>query len=122
MFPPVGAYTPFLEMAADPGKPTHTAVESFGVKPTNHASVLLSVVPVLPPAGQPIWARVPVPAIMFCWRISVALAVTPSEKTLVRRTRKRFGSDLPSSTWPAGKTIRLIAVGRLRSPPEAIVA
>src|SRR6059058_3721389 len=34
--------------------PTQKAVEIFGVKPTNHASVKLSVVPVLPPAGQPI--------------------------------------------------------------------
>ena len=43
-----------------------------GVKPTNQASVKLSVVPVLPAAGQPILARVPVPLWTFCSRICVA--------------------------------------------------
>src|SRR3954469_6510691 len=51
------------------GCPTQTDVTSRGVKPTNHASVKLSTVPVLPAAGQPIWARVPVPPWTFCSRI-----------------------------------------------------
>jgi len=42
------------------------------VKPTNQASMFLSVVPVLPPAGQPMFALVPVPSWMFCLRIFVA--------------------------------------------------
>src|SRR3954471_16284747 len=83
---------PFIEIRAEPGKPTHTAVESRGVKPTNHASMFLSVVPVLPPAGQPIWARVPVPARMLSLRILIASLVTPSENTFVRCTRQRAGS------------------------------
>jgi len=37
------------------------------VKPTNQASVFRSVVPVLPPAGQPMFAFVPVPPWTF-WR------------------------------------------------------
>ncbi len=42
------------------------------MKPTNHASVFSSVVPVLPAAGQPICAPVPVPLFMFASRIFVA--------------------------------------------------
>ena len=42
------------------------------MKPTNQASVKWSVVPVLPPAGQPMFACVPVPAWMFSSRIFVA--------------------------------------------------
>ena len=57
MLPPVGAYMPFIETWPEPGKPTQTAVARRGVKPTNQASMFLSVVPVLPPAGQPICAR-----------------------------------------------------------------
>ena len=83
---------------------------SLGVKPTNHASLNESVVPVLPPAGQPMLAAVPVPLWMFSWRIRVASAVTPSENALVRLTRKRAGS----SECPSGKVIFVIAVGRLR--------
>src|SRR5256885_12345567 len=49
--------------------PTQTALVSRGVNPTNHASVKSSVVPVLPAAGQPMFARVPVPAWMFSRRI-----------------------------------------------------
>jgi hypothetical protein len=40
-------------------------VLSDGVKPPNQASVKSFVVPVLPAAGQPIWAAVPVPRCMF---------------------------------------------------------
>ena len=43
------------------------------MKPTNQASVKLSVVPVLPAAGQPMFAAVPVPSWMFFCRICVAL-------------------------------------------------
>ena len=63
---------PFIEIECVLGKPTHTAVDSLGVKPTNQASMLWSVVPVLPPCGQPIWARPPVPPATFCSRIFVA--------------------------------------------------
>ena len=80
------------------------------MKPTNHASVNSSVVPVLPAAGQSMFAVVPVPSVMFCLRISVALAVTPSSKALVRLTFQRAGSSLR----PSGKVTRVIAVGRLR--------
>ena len=65
-------YMPFIDRRASPGKPTQTAVDRRGVKPTNQASMFLSVVPVLPPAGQPIAACVPVPPWMFCSRIFVA--------------------------------------------------
>src|SRR3954465_12292896 len=58
--------------------PTHTAVERWGVKPTNQAAVKSSPVPVLPAAGQPICARVPVPPVTFCSRIFVTTDVTPS--------------------------------------------
>ena len=43
------------------GKPTHVEVASRGEKPTNQASLFSSVVPVLPPTGQPVFARPPVP-------------------------------------------------------------
>ena len=84
------------------------------MKPTNQASVLLSVVPVLPAAGQPMVACAAGAARMFCSRISVAFAATPSAKIRVRLTRKRLGSYLPFSTRPSGNTIFLIAVGRMR--------
>jgi hypothetical protein len=35
------------------GRPTHTAVDSWGVYPTNHADRLPFVVPVFPAAGRP---------------------------------------------------------------------
>jgi hypothetical protein len=44
-----------------PGRPTHTAVETCGVYPTNHASVESWVVPVFPATGRPIAAALPVP-------------------------------------------------------------
>ena len=84
------------------------------MKPTNQASVLLSVVPVLPAAGHPIAACVPVPPWMFCSRISLASAATPSVKMRTFLTRKRLGSSLPSSTRPSANLIFLIAVGRSR--------
>ena len=80
------------------------------MKPTNHASLNLSVVPVLPPAGQPMLAFVPVPPWMFLTRIRVASAVTPSSNAFVRLTLKRRGS----SDLPSGNVIFVIAVGRLR--------
>ena len=43
------------------GCPTQTAVESWGMKPQNQASLQSSVVPVLPAAGRSSWAAVPVP-------------------------------------------------------------
>ena len=55
---------------------------------------------------------------MFCSRISVAFAVTPSSKARVRLTFQRAGS----SECPSGNVTFVIAVGRLRMPPEAIVA
>src|SRR3954471_23014791 len=119
MLPPVGAYMPFIEIAAEPGNPTQTAVDSRGVKPTNQASMFLSVVPVLPPDGQPMLACVPVPLWMFCWRILVASYVTPSEKAFTRCTRQRLGS---LSVLPFGSTIFLILRGGLGYPPLAIVA
>src|SRR5215218_7996048 len=98
------------------GKPTQTAVDRFGVKPTNQASVLSSVVPVLPAAGQPICAPVPVPLVMFCSRIFVASWVTPSLNALWR-------AGLPQLlTRPSAKRTCVIALGLLRQPPEAIVA
>jgi hypothetical protein len=42
-------WTDFINVPS--GYPTHTAVVSLQVKPTNQASRLFSVVPVLPAAG-----------------------------------------------------------------------
>jgi hypothetical protein len=53
--------------------------------------------------------------------MSVASAATPSEKIFVRLTRKREGSSSSCSTRPSGKTIFLIAVGRTRKPPLAML-
>src|SRR5579862_305254 len=51
------------------GYPTHTAVVSCcGVKPMNHASVLLDVVPVLPADSWPKRASVRVPLSTTCSR------------------------------------------------------
>src|SRR3954454_21386034 len=97
--------------------PTQVEVDRRGVKPTNHASLNSSVVPVLPAAGQPMFAFVPVPAWMFLRRISVASAVTPSSKARVRWGLER-SSHLPVSL----KQTFVTALGRLRQPPDAIVA
>src|SRR4051794_31092854 len=95
--------------------PSHTAVVRCGVKPTNHASVKLSVVPVLPATGQPpCCAAVPVPRWTFCLRMSIAFVVTASEKTLVRLGLPR------SFTLPSGNTTFLIAIGLTRQPPLLI--
>ena len=68
------------------------------------------MVPVLPAAGQPMFAFVPVPPWMFFTRIRVASAVTQSSKAFVRRTFQRAGS----SEWPSGNVTLVMAVGRLR--------
>src|SRR5437764_6514323 len=107
--------TLFISMRAF-GYPTQTAVDIRGVYPTNHASAKLSVVPVLPAAGQPMFADVPVPAWMFFSSTLVTVYATPSEKTRLRLGLPR-SSDLPS-----GKTTFLIASGSLRTPPAASVA
>ena len=56
---------------------------------------------------------------MFCSRISVALAVTPSSNARVRLTFQR-GGQLRAAVGERHACV--IAVGRLRMPPEAIVA
>ena len=48
------------------GNPTHTAVTSSGVYPTNQASAHSSLVPVLPATGRPIRAFTPVPRVTTC--------------------------------------------------------
>src|SRR6478735_11817405 len=112
MFAP--KYMPFIEILAEPGKPTHTAVANFGVKPTNHASMFLSVVPVLPPwAPQPgMIDLVPVPPVALAARILTAWSVTPSSNALVRLTRQRGGSLILSPL----RSIFLITRGRVRYP------
>ena len=56
------------------GSPTHTAVVSCLVKPTNHALVFSSCVPVLPPAGRlpSSGSRRAVPLISVCFKISTS--------------------------------------------------
>ena len=52
-----------------------TAVTSWGVKPTNQASLLLSFVPVLPATGRtPKLAAVPVPLLTTSWSATTASA------------------------------------------------
>ena len=60
-------------------RPTHTAVASCGVNPTNQALALLPVVPVLPALGRPSasCARTPVPPKTTCCIAYVASAATP---------------------------------------------
>src|SRR3954469_12762878 len=84
--------------------PTQTAVLRRGVKPTNQASVKSSVVPVLPAAGQPMCAAVPVPLWTLALRIFVASAVTPSSKTFLRCGRLSWQSNLPD--WDGKQTLR----------------
>src|SRR4051794_8961154 len=109
MFEP--QYSPFIEILAEPGKPTQTAVPDFGLKPTNQAPMFLSVVPVLPPWVQPgIWDLPPVPPAPLACRIFTAWSVTPSSNALVRLTRQRAGS----LTGPSRVSIFLITRGRLR--------
>ncbi len=47
--------------------PTHTHAASCGVKPQNHASRYSWFVPVLPAAGLPMFASVPVPLVITVW-------------------------------------------------------
>src|SRR6185436_11046779 len=63
------------------GYPTQTTVDAFVVMPANQASPKSSVVPVLPPAGKPGLAPVPVPAWTFILRMRATWYATPSEKT-----------------------------------------
>ena len=78
----------------------------------------LSVVPVLPAAGQPICALPPVPPVMFASRIFVtsyglAVGEAPCARRGLHRGRRRRRR---------GTSTFVIAVGLLRQPPEAIVA
>src|SRR5664279_2603677 len=66
------------------GKPTHTAVTSCGVYPTNQASAQLSLVPVLPAAGRPIRALMPVPRVTTCCRTPLIVRAVVSESTRLR--------------------------------------
>ena len=65
--PPVTEMPWTLRMKVPSGYPTHTAVVSRHVYPTNHASRLFSVVPVLPADGTPIREPVPVPPSTTWW-------------------------------------------------------
>src|SRR3954467_2668748 len=106
----------FVISTREVGEAPQTAVDICGVYPTNQASAKLSVVPVLPAAGQPMFAAVPVPAWTFFSRIFVTVYATPSGIT-----RLRFG--LPrSADLPSGNTTLRIAFGSLRMPPAASVA
>ena len=90
-------------------KPTHTAVSNSGVKPMNHASRWSLVVPVLPAAGHPSCALVPVPR---CTLASIALrasAAWPSVKTFLRS-----GRPILVSTRPPGNTTLVMATGLMR--------
>ena len=99
------------------GKPTHVDVARRGEKPTNQASEFSSVVPVLPPTGQPVFARPPVPGLeMFISRIFTTSYIAASSKTFLR-----WGSER-SSTLPPGNATFVIALGVLRQPPSTIVA
>ena len=99
------------------GKPTQVDVASRGEKPTNQASEFLSVVPVLPPTGQPVLARPPVPGrLMFISRIFTISYIAAESKTFLR-----LGLDR-SSVLPPGKRTSVIALGVLRQPPLTIVA
>ena len=99
------------------GKPTQVEVARRGEKPTNHASVLSSVVPVLPPTGQPVFARPPVPG----WLMFSARILTTSYIAAASNAFTRIGSER-SSTLPFGKRTSVIALGVLRQPPSTIVA
>src|SRR6201989_117972 len=103
--------------ARDVAWPSQTDVARCGVKPTNQASVKLSVVPVLPAAGQPICVAFgkPVSALTFCSRIFVASAVTPSENARCLRGRARV------STWWGGTVPWGLGVGGGPQPRAAIV-
>src|SRR5919106_186643 len=59
------------------GKPTHTAPDSWGMNPANHASRHSCAVPVLPAAGRPMFAAVPVPYRITLRRISVGRTYRP---------------------------------------------
>src|SRR5213592_4393302 len=90
------------------GYPIQTVASSEGVKPQNHASAKLSVVPVLPAEVRPKYAPRPVPPVMFSSRIRVTSAATQSETT-----RLRCGLPHPASvsTLPPGRTTLRIAIG-----------
>ena len=86
------------------------------MKPTNQASLKSSVVPVLPAAGQPMFACVPVPLLDVRLEDLGDLEATASENTRCRFGLPRF-SDLPS-----GNFTFVIAFGSLRMPPDDSVA
>ena len=78
------------------------------MKPQNHASAKLSVVPVLPADVAPKYAPVPVPLVMFSSRIRVT-----SEATQSGMTRLRCATPQPASrsTLPPGRMTFRIAIG-----------
>src|ERR671919_1982817 len=97
------------------GKPTHTAPDSWGMNPANHASRHSCAVPVLPAAGRPMFAAVPVP-----YRITLRMIWVACQATQEFRTC--FGLGFASNnTSPSGSSIRRIAVGRTYRPPVASV-
>ena len=69
------------------GSPTHTTVEYCGVKPTNHALVLLACVPVLPPAGRSSASGV---------RRAVPLRSTPRMMSTVFAADERVSASVPT--------------------------
>ncbi len=62
------------------------------------------------------FARVPVPPLMFCSRIFVTSYIAAESNALVRCGLEK------SSSLPPGWLTSVIAFGLLRQPPEAIVA
>jgi len=103
---------------APTGDPCQTVAESCGVKPRNHASVLLSVVPVLPATARPeSCAPVPVPPATTPRRISVAQAATSGD------TAGSPGRPVSSTrTVPSPATTLCTKYGSRRTPLAAIVA
>jgi hypothetical protein len=114
--PPVTPIPCTFRMGTRPsGCPTHTAVARCGVKPQNQASEKSEAVPVLPAAGRPIWARVPVPFWTLSSSISLAVVATLAGTAWVI-----FGCACQMSLPLASQTL-VMMVGSTCRPPVARV-
>ena len=107
--PPV--IPPIFELSS---LPTQTPVTTSGVNPIKYASLLSSVVPVLPAAGLPILAARPVPFVITVFIIAVIVAAVFIFNTLL--VRAFFASY---KTVPLEDSTLSIAKGSTLKPPFA---
>ena len=98
------------------GYPTHTQVTSCGTYPQNQASRYSCAVPVLPAAGRPMFAAVPVPPEITPWSAYVTRSASFCRRTSLPRP------PICRSVLPSARSTRSSGESRCRHPRAASVA